>query len=333
MNNITTTVIPADMSSSAEVGTNTLENPIVVKNPLDIATTEFNDSLNRRSENRDLLMQWIKNALVDKTDYGSVPTKRGPSKPSLRKPGAEKICGMLGLAVQFPTLDQYERAAVNGTEIKQIILRCELVDSYGCIVASGIGARNISQDYGDLNKALKMAAKSAQIDATLRCAGLSEIFTQDLEDMPPIEGDAPAAEMNETAAANHQADSVKHYTPTITAKQVKRLFAIMKQHGITRPADINHFIDKMKAAYGIEHTDLLSREQYEKVCNESIPAFAQKLNNNKAATPTPPPAQPKPPRERTYYQDLQGQQRYVYNDDDDAYDTLRDADYYKGRRY
>jgi hypothetical protein len=88
----------------------------------------------------------------------------------------------------------------------------------------------------------------------------------------------------------------------------------------------------MKAAYGIEHTDLLSREQYDKVCNESIPAYAQKLANNKAATATPPP-QSQPPRSKTHYQDLQGQERYVYDDDDDAYDTLRDADYYKSRRY
>jgi hypothetical protein len=251
------------------------------------------------------------------------------SKPSLRKPGAEKICGMLGLAVCFPNLERYERAAIDGVQLKQIIIRCELVDSYGCVVAAGIGARNLAEDYGDINKALKMAAKSAQIDATLRCAGLSEVFTQDLEDMPPVEGDAPAPQ---AAAANQAADSVKHYTPTITAKQVKRLFAIMKQHGITRPADINHFIEKMKAAYGIEHTDLLSREQYDKVCNESIPAYAQKLANNKAATATPPP-QSQPPRSKTHYQDLQGQERYVYDDDDDAYDTLRDADYYKSRRY
>jgi hypothetical protein len=55
----------------------------------------------------------------------------------------------------------------------------------GTVVADGIGARSAEQDYGDLNKALKMACKSAHIDATLRMAGLSEIFTQDLEDMPP----------------------------------------------------------------------------------------------------------------------------------------------------
>ena len=41
----------------------------------------------------------------------------------------------------------------------------------------------MDKDKGDINKSLKMAEKSAHIDATLRIAGLSEIFTQDLEDM------------------------------------------------------------------------------------------------------------------------------------------------------
>ena len=51
------------------------------------------------------------------------------------------------------------------------------------IAAEGTGARRIAQDNGDINKSLKMAEKSAHIDATLRVAGLSELFTQDLEDM------------------------------------------------------------------------------------------------------------------------------------------------------
>jgi hypothetical protein len=40
------------------------------------------------------------------------------------------------------------------------------------------------------NKAVKMALKRAQVDAVLRCAGLSQWFTQDLEEPPYI---APGA--------------------------------------------------------------------------------------------------------------------------------------------
>jgi hypothetical protein len=45
----------------------------------------------------------------------------------------------------------------------------------------------VQQDFCDPNKAFKMAEKSALIDATLRLAGLSEMFTQDLEDKPPVD--------------------------------------------------------------------------------------------------------------------------------------------------
>ena len=151
-------------------------------NILDVDPKKFGLALDNRKANRDTLMTWIRGALVEGTDFGCIPTKKGPSKPSLWKPGAEKICGMLGVIVNFPTLKDYERATVEGRKIEHVILRCELVDGNGYVVAEGMGARSYTQD-GELNKMLKMAAKSAHIDATLRMAGISEVFTQDIEDI------------------------------------------------------------------------------------------------------------------------------------------------------
>ena len=155
--------------------------------PMDVAPQEFRSALARRGENRKSLIEWIRGALVDGIDFGAIQRRNGSmTKPSLRKPGAEKICGMLGVTAVFPTLKDYEAAALDGREIRSIILRCRILASDGTtVVADGVGARNVEAENGDLNKALKMALKSAHIDATLRMAGLSEIFTQDLEDMPP----------------------------------------------------------------------------------------------------------------------------------------------------
>jgi len=165
--------------------------------PLDLPAEQFRVGLDRRKENRGALMEWVRAALIEGIDFGCIKTKRGPSKPSLWKPGAEKICGMLGVTVHFPTLKDYEQAALQSTEVNNIIIRCEIMDASGKVVADGVGARSLKQDYGDINKALKMAEKSAHIDATLRMAGLSEVFTQDLEDMPPAvisqQGASPAA--------------------------------------------------------------------------------------------------------------------------------------------
>jgi hypothetical protein len=176
---------------------NTENLPVISANPLDLPAAIFQEGLDRRKTNRAALMAWIRDALVDGSDYGKIHIMgwnkchagkdcKNPahfSKSSLFKPGAEKICGMLGVTVRYPTLQDYEKAALTGAQLSQIIIRCEIVDASGRVVADGVGARIMAQDNGDINKSLKMAEKSAHIDATLRMAGLSEVFTQDLEDM------------------------------------------------------------------------------------------------------------------------------------------------------
>ena len=106
------------------------------------------------------------------------------NKDSLYKPGSEKIINLLGLTAIFPSLKDYEDKVIRGEAVDFILITCKLVTNKGDIVAEGGGARSVKAERGDLNKALKMALKSAQIDATLRVAGLSDMYTQDIEDMP-----------------------------------------------------------------------------------------------------------------------------------------------------
>ena len=179
----------------------TLSSTAITVSPLDLPTEQFSAGLDRRKQNRQLLMQWLRTALIEGTDYGRIhvvsrdrcqyaksghaktcPDPSHWSKPSLFKPGAEKITGMLGMTVHYPSLPAYEDAVLAQVELGMIVLRCELRDAHGHVVAEGVGARSAIQDYGDINKSFKMAEKSAHIDATLRMAGLSEVFTQDLED-------------------------------------------------------------------------------------------------------------------------------------------------------
>mgnify|MGYP003640846552 FL=1 len=167
------------------------ENPLA-GSILDMPVEAFSASLDRRGTNRKALMSWVADALVESVDYGAIMIGGRPSKKSLFKPGSEKICGMLGLRPTFPNLAQYEQAAINGKTIENLLIRCELVNGANLVVSEGVGARAVRQDNNDLNKSLKMALKSAMIDATLRCAGLSEVFTQDIEDMAPEAFGAPA---------------------------------------------------------------------------------------------------------------------------------------------
>jgi len=151
--------------------------------------------------------------LVEGTDYGRIHVvKRDKcphgarcentyhfSKPSLWKGGAEKITGMLGLSVRWPNLEEEVASLKNGCEV--IILRCELINQAGATASVGVGARNIRQDSSDINKAIKMAKKSAMIDAVLTASGLSEVFTQDISD-----DDVIPDEVRETLDEGQQAE-------------------------------------------------------------------------------------------------------------------------------
>lgn len=188
---------------------------VLPQSPLDLPVEMFTQALDRREVNRKALLKWIESNLQQGIDYGQIhvvgkdkceyakkgrqqecPNKYHWSKPSLWKPGAEKICGMMGIIPRFPNLDEYEKAVLQGEDIKVIILKCELHTTSGFISAEGSGARRVDQDKGDINKSLKMAEKSAHIDATLRIVGLSEIFTQDLEDMLKNKDDIPPGANN-----------------------------------------------------------------------------------------------------------------------------------------
>jgi hypothetical protein len=195
---------------------------VAAASPLDLPAEQFRAGLDRRRANRKALMEWVRDALVEGVDYGSIPTRRGPSKPSLWKPGAEKICGMLGVTVHYPTLHDYEQVALHGVQLVHVIIRCEIKDASGRVVADGVGARSLKQDGGDINKALKMAEKSAHIDATLRMAGLSEIFTQDLEDMVGAPVESPEAKTAPAPPA------------TITPAQHRQLEARIAELGLDR---------------------------------------------------------------------------------------------------
>lgn len=243
--------------------------------PLDLPAEVFRAGLDRRKANRGALMEWVRAALVEGTDFGRIHTTskqkcplasqgrahdcRNPlhwSKPSLFKPGAEKICGMLGVTVHYPNLTAYEQAALTGQSLATIVLRCELHDGQGRVVAEGIGARNVQQDYGDLNKALKMAGKSAHIDATLRMAGLSEVFTQDLEDLKTAEAARPA-ESPPPAEAPPEPEP----RPVISAAEHCRLEETITLYGLDRER-VKSWVRK---ACKVEHFADLSPRQLGKL--------------------------------------------------------------------
>jgi hypothetical protein len=128
----------------------------------------------------------VKSTLKDGHDYGTIPGTG--SKPTLLKPGAEKILMLMGLTSEYEIVTKVEDYE---TGFFAYTIRC-LILRQGMKITEGLGHANTrekryvsgkQQDaYTLANTVLKMAKKRSQVDAALTVAALSEIFTQDVED-------------------------------------------------------------------------------------------------------------------------------------------------------
>ncbi len=130
--------------------------------------------------------QVIQQAVKPGHDIGIIP---GTDKPTLLKPGAEKIVMMMGLSSRFEIMDKvedYEKGFFSYN------IRCTL-SRQGYDICEGVGNCNSRESkyvkadpYSIANTILKMAKKRAYVDAALSVASLSDVFTQDIEDMPDM---------------------------------------------------------------------------------------------------------------------------------------------------
>lgn len=160
----------------------------VAKGPSAVMQTpkQLQKQMERDKEIRGIINDYIKNNMVKGKDYGTIRIKGTTSKPSLFKPGAEKFCGLFKIRPTFRK--DVETIEMLGSTPGIIAYICELVDTRGRVIGEGRGTAKTDPVNGadfDINKQVKIAQKRAQIDAVLRTGGLSDFFTQDMEDIPP----------------------------------------------------------------------------------------------------------------------------------------------------
>ena len=130
---------------------------------------------------RTLLTAYISQNMQEGIDYYTLIIDGKASKPSLSKAGSEKFLSLFNVQAQFRKDD--DTWEMLGRPAGVICYVCALYTKSGAFVGEGRGARDVRQDK-DINKTIKMAQKSAQVDAILRIGSLSDSFTQDLEDRP-----------------------------------------------------------------------------------------------------------------------------------------------------
>lgn len=114
--------------------------------------------------------------MVEGKDYHVIQGKK-----SLAKGGAEKIASIFSWTAIFQKDQEISDAF---KEIPGLVaFVCNLTKGQQTI-GQGRGAASLAKNGGDPNKTIKMAQKSAFIDAVLRTSALSDLYSQDLEDMP-----------------------------------------------------------------------------------------------------------------------------------------------------
>ena len=191
----------------------------------------------------------IQSTLHQGHDFGIIP---GTPKPTLLKPGAEKILMMMGLRSEFEIADS-TRDWQEG--FFQYQVRSKLYKG-DFLITEGLGACNSKEKkylkaspYDVDNTVLKMAKKRALVDAALMVGSLSDIFTQDLDDVD-LAGEQ----------ASTQSRVFTDQDGTISKAQAKRIYALAKGD-----AELAKGVAKK---YGYNKSDEILKTDYEKICTE-----------------------------------------------------------------
>jgi hypothetical protein len=142
----------------------------------------------------------VTKVLEEGTDYGVVPGTG--NRPALFKAGAERLCHCYGLSIHFEVIDQEcdhdrenfytdkYRKRQTSEGLYRFAILCRLTHrSTGQAISEAIGtcstmeSKYISRPRDCENTVIKMAQKRALVAASLHAFGLSDRFTQDVEDI------------------------------------------------------------------------------------------------------------------------------------------------------
>jgi len=298
-----------------------MENEIIeVNQPLSLAQvrTQVN-----------LIQQIMQEVMQKDQHFGVIP---GCKKPSLLKPGAEKLSMTFRLR---PIIDNDRDIVTKELELeghREIQVYCHITNMAGVELATGVGscstmeskyryrggeknptAQPVPKKYWNFKKegkmieaqqeiggrgfgvmkdngswvicelgekmenpdiadtyntVLKMAKKRAYVDGILSATGASDIFTQDVEDMPK-EMFNKTGEVEPSASSKPEAAPPKSKSETngdtISEAQSKRFFAICKTAGMENQ-DMKNWLSYY---YELESSRDIPKSQYAEICEKA----------------------------------------------------------------
>lgn len=235
------------------------------------------DYVRKQVEKIRLLQKTIQEVLVKDVDYGNIPGCG--DKPTLFKSGAEKILITFSLQSTYDIVQCTESfegkgffsytvksyLCANGVKITEGLGHCnskETKFAYKWVVASKLPSevdpellprRERQGQYGKYfeyrieedanskaNTILKMAKKRAQVDAVLTVANLSELFTQDFDDLVDADDmDTPQKKVDAIKEQIKQKEKVAEYVCADCGKTIQKTAFEYSQNKFKKPLCYN----------------------------------------------------------------------------------------------
>jgi len=169
-----------------------MNNEVALREPMELSVDDVRGQVEK--------IQGLMKGLMQKDEhYGVIP---GTKKPSLYKAGAEKLGFTFRLVPEFQVTRndlkgdhrEYEvRCTLRHQPTEKLagegVGNCSTMESkyrYRNVWNNGTKTKVENTDIADTyNTVLKMAKKRAYVDAMITATAASDIFTQDVEDLPP----------------------------------------------------------------------------------------------------------------------------------------------------
>lgn len=230
-----------------------MSSPIVQVQPGG-AISEIRKSVQQMLEQRQAIVDCMHRMMKPEIDYGIIP---GTQKPTLFKPGSEKIMSMFHLAgvprvedvstpdcIRYRIFDDISHAptqlalgsgigeassAESKYQWREVICEEEWLATpddrrrvkwkKGFRGGAAFAVRQVRAEMDDVaNTILKMAKKRAQIDAVLTVTAASDVFSQDLEDLKDAGLDPQVGEAQPSPASSDGQPELQKKTTTPAAQ-------------------------------------------------------------------------------------------------------------------
>lgn len=216
-----------------------------------------------------MMVTFVKQQMQRDVDYGVIPGTN--NKPTLLKPGAEKLCRLFNL---YPQLELVQSITDFDKPLFHYHYRCT-VYRHGEPVGQGEGCCNSKEKkyekqqykvYDLTNTICKIAQKRAMVSAVLVAVGASEFFTCDLE--PEETADQP---MQQSMRGRSQ--------ELISDSQIKRFQTIARGAGYSTPG-----AKALLAEYGLTSSKEITKDIYDGICRTAEDKDKAAAFNSKAQT-------------------------------------------------